>query len=70
MEDCLDKLGMPQLLVRQLTLVLKTIRDLITGIQAATALSETCRTKVPQNLPDEDSLAQLLYAYLVQWLGE
>ena len=68
-ENCLDRLGMQPQLVRKLILVLKNIEDLLTGVHAATVLSETCHS-IPQNLPDEDALAQLLYAYLVQWLGE
>ena len=69
-EECLNRLGMQQWLIRKLILILKNIRDLLTGVSAAAVLSETCCSKVPQNLPNEDSLAQLLYAYLVQWLGE
>ena len=70
MEDILSKLGMQRDLIRQLCLILKNIQDLLMGVQAGTVLGETCRTKLPETLPVENSLAQLLYVYLVQWIGE
>lgn len=68
-ENCLDRLGMQQSLIRNLIVVLKKIQDLLTGMRAGTVLSEVCR-RPPRDLPSTDSLAQLLYAYVVQWVGK
>ena len=69
-EEHASKLGMHQGLVRQLSLVLKNIKDLLAGVQVATVLGETCGSKLPAQLPSGEALAELLYAYLVQWLGK
>lgn len=69
-KSCLFKLGMDPGQLQQVCLVLKTIQELLTKTTTAQALSNMSVTKLPNDLPAENSLVQLLYAYLVQWIGK
>ena len=69
-KSCLIKLGMEVGELQQVFLVLSAIQNLLTGARTAQTLSNIGVTKLPDNLPAEDSLVQLLYAYLVQWIGK
>ncbi len=68
-ESFLKRLGMDPGLVQQVSTVLGVIYDLLNGTKAAHGLSGIGVAKLSVDLR-EDSLGQLLYAYLVQWIGE
>ena len=69
-ESCLNKLGMKAELVQEVVLVLGVIHDLLVAKQnAAQALGILGVSKMCGTLPSENSLLQLLYPYLVQWIG-
>ena len=71
MQSCLTKLAMEPGLVKQVSLVLNIVHDLvIAGKTSAQALGCLGITKLCGNLPTENCLLQLLYAYLVQWIGK
>ena len=72
MESSLVKLGMEPRLVQQVCMVLSVAQDLLLAesTRAAQALGNIGVAKLPSELPSENSLVQLLYAYLVQWIGE
>lgn len=56
--------------MQQFLHVLSAVQDLLTGKKAAQVLGNIGITRLPNDLPSENSLVQLLYAYLVQWVGE
>lgn len=66
----LIKLGMEVGQLQQVFVVLSAIQDLLAGARTIQTLSNIGVTKLPDNVPSEDSLVQLLYAYLVQWIGK
>ena len=71
MESSLVKLGMEPRLVQQVGIVLSVAHDLLLAeTRTAQALGSIGLAKLPSELPSENSLVQLLYAYLVQWIGE
>lgn len=68
-ESCLNKLGMKAELVQEVGLVLGVISDLLVAKQnAAQALGILGVSKMCGTLPSENSLLQLLYPYVVQWI--
>lgn len=67
--SCLLKLGMEPGLVQQVSCVLSAIQKLLTGSKAAQVLSSVGIAELPSGLLNENCLVQLLYAYLVQWIG-
>lgn len=69
-KSCLAKLGMEPALVQEVNLLLSVIGDLLSGTIAAQALSNIGILKFPDDVPSEQSLVQILYAYLVQWIGK
>jgi hypothetical protein len=69
-KSCLTKLGMDQGHLEQVSLVLTAIRDLLSGTRSTQALRSIGISKLPSEIPSENSLVHLLYAYLVQWIGE
>lgn len=70
METCLKELGMEPGLAEQAILVLGIINGLLTGADMAHILGDVQITNLHGHLPSEHSLAQILYAYFVQWIGE
>lgn len=69
-ETCLTKLGMEPWLLRQVCLVLGSIQDLLTGASSSEVLKDVHILQLPNPIPSEEALAQLLYAYLVHWIGK
>lgn len=69
-ETCLTKLGMQSWLVRQVNMVFGCIQDLLTGVDVTQVMRNMTKKDTSDLLPSNSSLAQLLYAYLVQWIGE
>jgi len=69
-EGILNRLGMPQELSKAVGVILVLVNRLLTSGDVAQILGELhINPNLPSLLPSEDGVVQLLYAYLVQWIG-
>lgn len=56
-------------ILRQVCLIFNLIQDLLSGANVTDVLNSINVVNLP-TLPSVESLMQLLYAYLVRWIGE
>lgn len=69
-ETCLTKLGMEPWLLRQVCSVFGIVRALLSGSSVTEVLREVHVKQLSCPAPSEQTLAELLYSYLVHWIGK